>query len=186
MILAIQLAMVLALVAVGAPVLHWFGPEFAAGYVATVILGLAETIQGAFSITDLLLLYLRARLALYVTLVMSAVNPAAALPLIAAVGSDGAAASVLLAFLAGVMARRWVLRTRFDVATPLLHCGGPLLAAAAAVCVALIGHRYVAAGAPVALQIALLAAVLAIYGGAILAWQRTTGESLRLTGFRVA
>jgi O-antigen/teichoic acid export membrane protein len=186
MILAIQLAMVLALIAVGAPVLHWFGPEFAAGYVATVILGLAETIQGAFSITDLLLLYLRARLALYVTLVMSTVNIAAALPLIATFGSDGAAASVLLAFLSGALARRRVLRTRFDVATPVLHSGGPLLSGATAACVALVGHHYLAAGAPLPLQLALLAAVLGVYGGAILAWQRATGESLRLMGFRVA
>jgi O-antigen/teichoic acid export membrane protein len=186
MILAIQLAMVLTLIAVGAPVLGWFGPEFAGAYVATVMLALAETIQGAFSITDLLLLYLRARLALYVTLVMSVVNVAAALPLIAAYGIDGAALSVLIAFLSGALARRLLLRARFDVGAPLLHSGGPLLAGVGAACVALIGHRYVAAGAPFPLQLTLLAAVLAVYGGAILLWQRATGQSLQLVGFRVA
>jgi O-antigen/teichoic acid export membrane protein len=185
MILAIQLAMALTLIAVGKPVLGWFGPEFTGGYVAAVVLGLAETIQGAFSITDLLLLYLRARLALYVTLVMSIVNLAAALPLVAAFGIDGAACSVLIAFLCGALARRWVLRARFEAGAPLLHCGGPLLAGATAACAALLGHHYVASGAPLA-QLALLAGVLAIYGGAILAWQRATGESLRLVGFRVA
>jgi O-antigen/teichoic acid export membrane protein len=186
MILAIQLALVLALIAIGQTVLGWFGPEFVGGYVATVLLGAAETIQGAFSITDLLLLYLRARLALLVTLVMSIVNVAAALPLIAFYGIGGAAMSVLIAFVAGAMLRRALLRTRFGVATPLLHSGGPLLAGAAAAVVALVGHRYVPALAPLPIQLALLGAVLAVYGGAILAWQRATGESLQLVGFRVA
>ena len=186
LILAIQLALVLALIAIGQAVLGWFGPEFAAGYVATVFLGAAETIQGAFSITDLLLLYLRARLALLVTLVMSAVNVAAALPLIAAYGMDGAALSVLIAFVSGAVLRRSLLRTRFAVATPLLHSGGPLLASTIATAVAFAGHRYVPALAPLPWQLALLAAVLAIYAGAILLWQRATGESLQLTGFRVA
>jgi O-antigen/teichoic acid export membrane protein len=184
MILAIQLAMVLALIAVGEPVLRWFGAEFVGGYAATVILAAAETIQGAFSITDLLLLYLRARLAMLVTLVMSAVNVAAALPLIRLYGIDGAAASVLIAFVAGAMLRRRLLRTRFAVTTRLLHSGGPLLAAAGAAAIALLGHRYVPAMAPVPLQLTLLAAVLAAYGTALFAWQRITGESLQLVGFR--
>jgi O-antigen/teichoic acid export membrane protein len=185
MILAIQLAMVLALVAVGEPVLRWFGPEFAAGYTATVVLGLAETIQGAFSITDLLLLYLRARLAMAVTLAMSVVNFATSVPLIALYGIDGAALSVLIAFVAGALLRRVLLRTRFEVATPLLHSAGPLLAGAAAGAVALLGHRYTPPTA-LLLQAALLAGVLALYGGALLLWQRVTGETLTLVGFRAA
>jgi len=36
------------------------------------------------------------------------------------------------------------------------------------------------------LHLATLVAVLTIYGGAITLWQRTTGETLRLTGFRLA
>lgn len=186
MILAIQLAMVLALIAVGEPVLHWFGPEFVGGYVAAVVLGAAESIQGAFSITDLLLLYLRARLALLITLAMCVVNVASALPLIAAYGSDGAALSVLIAFVSGALLRRVLLRARFAVATPLLYSGGPLLAGAGAAMVALVAHQYVPAAASVAFHLAVLGAVLAVYGGAILLWRRVTGESLQLTGFRVA
>ena len=186
MILAIQLAMVLALIAMGEPVLRWFGPEFVGGYLATVVLGAAETIQGAFSITDLLLLYLRARLALLVTLVMSVVNVAAALPLIALFGIDGAALSVLIAFVSGALARRALLRSRFAVSTPLLHSGGPLLAGALAAVAALAGRHYLPAGAPLPLHLAALAAVLAVYGGALFLWQRSTGESLQLVGFRVA
>jgi O-antigen/teichoic acid export membrane protein len=186
MILTIQLAMVLALIVVGQPVLGWFGPEFAAGFVATVVLALAETIQGAFSITDLLLLYLRARLALVVTLVMSVVNVLGAVPLIAAYGIDGAALAVLIAFLSGAVLRRALLRLRFEVETPLLHSGGPLLAGGGAACAAVVGHYYLAPGGPLPLQLALLVAVLALYAGSILLWQRVTGESLHLVGFRAA
>jgi len=184
MILAIQLAMVVALIAVGDDILRWFGPAFVAGYGATVVLGLAETIQGAFSITDLLLLYLRGRLALLVTIVMSVVNVAAALPLITWYGIDGAGLSVLLAFVSGALVRRWLLHSRFAVSTPLLHAGGPLLAGAGAAAVALASRFGLPGGAP--LHVATLVTALAIYGGAILLWQRTTGETLRLTGFRLA
>jgi len=184
MILAIQLAMVVALIAVGDDILRWFGPAFVAGYGATVVLGLAETIQGAFSITDLLLLYLRGRLALLVTIVMSVVNVAAALPLITWYGIDGAGLSVLLAFVSGALVRRWLLHSRFAVSTPLLHAGGPLLAGAGAAAVALASRFGLPGGAP--LHVATLVTALAIYGSAILLWQRTTGETLRLTGFRLA
>jgi O-antigen/teichoic acid export membrane protein len=184
MILAIQLVMVIALIAVGDDILRWFGPAFVVGYGATVVLGLAETIQGAFSITDLLLLYLRARLALVVTIVMSVANVAAALPLIARYGIDGAALSVLVAFVSGALARRWLLQTRFAVGAPLLHSGGPLLAGATAAAVALVCRYGLPGSAP--LHVATLLAALAIYGGAIFIWQRTTGETLGLTGFRLA
>jgi hypothetical protein len=184
LILAIQLALVVALLAVGEPVLRWFGPEFTAGHAATVILALAETIQGAFSITDLLLLYMRAGLALLVTLAMIFVNMLTSLPLIAAYGNGGAALSVLIAFIAGALLRRFLLRARFDVSTPLLHSAGPLLAGAAAAAVAVMGHRYVPAAAPLQHQMALLSAVIAVYAGGIFVWQRATGETLKLTGFR--
>jgi O-antigen/teichoic acid export membrane protein len=186
LILAIQLALVVALLAVGEPVLRWFGPEFTAGYAATVILALAETIQGAFSITDLLLLYMRAGLALLVTLAMIFVNMLTSLPFIAAYGNGGAALSVLIAFIAGALLRRFLLRARFDVSTPLLHSAGPLLAGAAAAAVAVMGHRYVPAAAPFQHQVALLSAVIAVYAGGIFVWQRSTGETLKLTGFRAA
>ena len=113
MTLAVQLAFVLTLIVLGAPVLAWFGPEFAAAYLPAVLLGAAETIQGAFSIGDLLLLYLRARLALWVTVAMISVHLATAVPLIAAYGIDGAALSVLIAIAARAILRRMLLRTRF-------------------------------------------------------------------------
>lgn len=184
MILAIQLAMVVALIAVGDDILGWFGPAFVVGYGSTVVLGLAETIQGAFSITDLLLLYLRARLALLVTVVMSIANVAAALPLIAWYGIDGAALSVLIAFVAGALSRRMLLQSRFAVRTPLLHAAGPLLAGGSAALAALASRYELLGGFQ--LHLATLVAALAIYCGGIALWQRSTGETLRLSGFRVA
>ena len=186
MILAIQLAGMLAFLAVGQPLLAWFGPEFAPAYVALLLLAAAETIQGAFSISDLLLLYLRARLALAVTFAMIAVYLVTAVPLIGAYGIDGAAFAVLFAIASGALLRRWLLRSRFGLAPPLLHCAGPLLAALVAAIVALAAHRYVAVNAPVSFHLGVLAAVLAVYAAALMLWQRTTGETLRLTGFRAA
>ena len=61
-----------------------------------------------------------------------------------------------------------------------------LLAGALATAIALVGRHYVPAGAALPLHVATLAAVLAVYGGALFAWQRSTGETLKLIGFRVA
>lgn len=186
LILAIQLGFVLILVTLGQPALEWFGPEFAAAYVSLLVLAAAETIQGAFSVGDLLLLYLRARLALVVTAAMIIVNVATAIPLIEGYGIDGAALSVLIAITAGALLRRALLRWHFRVTTPLLHSAGPLLAAAVAAVAAVVAHRTLAVDAPLSFQLGAAAAVLAIYAAAMLVWQRTTGESLNLTGFRAA
>jgi O-antigen/teichoic acid export membrane protein len=186
LILAIQLAMVLTLVAIGQPMLEWFGQEFAPAYVALLLLAAAETIQGAFSISDLLLLYLRARLALAVTIAMIAVQIAIAVPLIALYGIDGAALAVLIAICAGALLRRMLLRTRFAAKTPLLHSAGPLLAAAVAAIAAFAAHLTIPVDASPPFHLGALAAVLLIYWAAIQLWQRATGESLRLTGFRAA
>jgi hypothetical protein len=186
MTLAVQLAFVLTLIALGAPVLAWFGPEFAAGYLAAVLLGAAETIQGAFSISDLLLLYSRARLALWVTVVMIAVHLLAAVPLIAAYGVDGAAFAVLIATGAGAALRRRLLQTRFGVTPPLWHSAGPLLAAAVAALAAVAVHRTVAIHAAPAIHLGALASVLALYLAGLWLWHRATGETLGLTGFRAA
>ena len=186
MILAIQLALVLALITLGRPMLDWFGAEFIAAHVALLLLAAAETIQGAFSVSDLLLLYLRARLALVVTLAMIAVHLVTAPLLILAWGIDGAAASLLLATVGGALLRRWLLRAKFGLAPPLLHSLGPLLAAAVAAVAAIVANRSIEIHAAPALHLGALAAVLAIYWLALALWQRASGESLRLTGFRAA
>src|SRR6185436_4315342 len=59
LILALQLPLLLALALVGFPLLAAFGPDFAAGYWALMLLASAETIQGAFGVSDLIILYRR-------------------------------------------------------------------------------------------------------------------------------
>lgn len=186
MILAVQLALVLTLVTLGEAMLDWFGPEFAPAYVALLLLAAAETIQGAFSVSDLLLLYLRARLALWVTVGMILVHLATAVPLIDAYGIDGAALSALIAIGAGAVLRRTLLQTRFGLTTPFWHSAGPLLAAAVAAVGAVAAHRLIAIHAPAPVHLGALAGVLALYLAGLWLWQRTTGETLRLTGFRSA
>jgi O-antigen/teichoic acid export membrane protein len=186
MILAIQLALVLTLVTLGEPMLDWFGPEFAPGYAALLLLAAAEAIQGAFSVSDLLLLYLRARLALWVTVGMISANLVTAVPLIEAYGIDGAALSVLIAIGAGVVLRRTLLQRRFRLTTPLWHSAGPLIAAAVAAIAAVAANRTIAIHAAPPVHLGALAGVLALYWGGLWLWQRATGETLRLTGFRAA
>ena len=186
MILAIQLALVLTVVALGEAMLDWFGAEFAAAYLALLLLATAETIQGAFSVSDLLLRYLRARLALWVIAAMIVVNVATAVPLIAAYGIDGAALSVLLAIVAGAFLRRALLKSRFGLAPPRAHSAGPLLAAIVAGVAAVAVHRAVPIHAAPPVHLGALAGVLLLYWACLWVWQRTTGETLRLTGFRAA
>jgi O-antigen/teichoic acid export membrane protein len=177
LILAIQLPMVIALAAIGLPLLAWFGPEFAAGYWALVALALAETIQGAFGIGDLILLYRRPWLVLRITLVTTLVSLGAGLALIPWLGIDGAALAVLAAMIAGALIRRLSLRSRFAVRVPLSHSAGPVVAGA------------VAAGAVLALHalgvhdgIALVAALLS-YVAVLKLWLVATSESLALRDF---
>ena len=186
MILAVQLALVLTLVTLGEAMLDWFNPEFAPAYAALLLLAAAETIQGAFSVSDLLLLYLRARLALWVTFGMIAIHLATAVPLIEAYGIDGAALSVLIAIGAGAVLRRMLLKSRFGLTTPLWHSAGPLLAAAVATIAAVAAHRTIPIDATPPVHLGALAGVLALYWAGLWIWQRATGETLRLTGFRAA
>ena len=186
MILAVQLALVVTVIALGRPALDWFGAEFASAYLALLLLAVAETVQGAFSVSDLLLLYLRARLALWVVVAMIGVNLATLVPMIDAWGIDGAAVSVLLATAAGALLRRWLLATRFGLTTPLLQSAGPLVAAVPATAAAIAVHVAIPLHAAPAVHLGALAGVLALYGAGLVVWQRASGQSLKLTGFRAA
>jgi O-antigen/teichoic acid export membrane protein len=97
LILAIQLPLLVGLVAIGRPLLHWIGPEFAAGYLAMLLLAAAETIQGAWGVSDLILLYRRPAYILWLTAIGAAVNVAACVALVPRFGVEGAAAAALIA-----------------------------------------------------------------------------------------
>lgn len=175
LILVLQLPYLLAIVVVGEPLLEWLGPGFAAAYAAMAILAVAETLQSAFSIGDLVFVYLRPGLGLRLTLVSIGVGIAAALLLIPPFGLAGAALSVLAAHSVRAASRSRLLRSRFEFTAGPAH---PLAPVAAAALAAVIGA---AIGSPPLLA---LAASLAVYGAAILLWAKAGHHSLGLAGFQ--
>jgi O-antigen/teichoic acid export membrane protein len=181
LILAIQLPVLVALVIVGAPLLYWIRPEFAAGYWAMLILGAAEAIQGAYGVSDLIFLYRRPHLALWITAAGVAVNFAVAWPLIALYSVTGAALAALLGTAATAFTRRWLLRSSFGIAVPLRHSAAPLLAAAASL-VAALALMTLPLADPIRLG-AQIVVGLAIYWAVLRITLKLTGESLALTHF---
>jgi O-antigen/teichoic acid export membrane protein len=183
LILAIQLPMLVLLAVIGRPLLGWFGPEFVAGYYAMIMLAAAETIQGAFGVSDLILLYRRPALVLAVTCTSAAVNFVAGFLLVRTFGIDGAALAMLLAWVAGAMVRRWSLGRVLGSATPLAHSGGPM--AAALIAAVLAGAAfYWSPGGESTRYVAATVVVLAAYALGLWLWIRVSGESLRLVNFR--
>ena len=181
LILAIQLPVLIALFIIGAPLLYWIGPEFAAGYWAMLMLGAAESIQGAYGVSDLIFLYRRPHLILWITMTGVVVNFAAAWPLIALYGVTGAALAALLGIAAAALNRRWFLRSTFAIAVPMHHSAAPLLAAAASLIAALALMTL-----PLPNLIRLTSALvvgLAVYWIALRVAIKVTGENLSLTHF---
>lgn len=181
LILAIQLPVLIALFIVGAPLLRWIGPEFAAGYWAMLMLGATEGIQGAYGVSDLIFFYRRPHFILWITAVGAGVNFLAALPLITRYGVNGAALAALLGTAAAALTRRWFLRSNFGIAVPLHHSSAPILAAAVSVAAAL-ALMALPLAAPIRFGVALIAG-LAIYWAVLRVVLRLTGESLALTHF---
>jgi O-antigen/teichoic acid export membrane protein len=181
LILAIQLPLLVALFIAGAPLLAWIGPEFAAGYWAMLMLAAAEAIQGAYGVSDLILLYRRPQMILWITGVGVLVNIAAGWPLILTFGVTGAAFSALLAAVASALVRRYFLRSGFGIKVSWRHGAAPLAAAAAGLAVSL-PLMALPAGAPVQLAFAL-AAGLATYAAVLKATLHLTRESLSMTHF---
>lgn len=178
LMLAIQLPVVLALLAVGAPLLALFGPGFGAGAAALVLLAAAEAMHAAFGTGDLLFVYRDPRTGLWQTLAGTAAAIATALLLMPTLGIAGAAAAVLAGYLLRAVMRARALRRRFGVTVPLTHPAGPLVAAALGAGAVLLA-RPSGDGAALATGLLTYAAVIAL-------WMRVTGERLRLTGFDAA
>jgi O-antigen/teichoic acid export membrane protein len=146
--------------------LNWIGPGFEAGYLAMLLLAAAECIQGAFGVSDLILLYRRPAYILWLTAIGAAVNVLACALLVPRFGVEGAAAAALIAYVAANLARRLFLARGFAIHVPLAYASAPLLAGAAGIAVALA-----LAGIPGLAFVAGLAA----YGA-------TLGAALRLGG----
>ena len=182
-ILAIQLPLLLAVIAVGGPLLEAVGPGFGIGYTALVLLTCAETIQGTLGLGDLLFVYLMPRAGLWITLASFVTGIGGALLLIPLWGIGGAAAAMLFAFSLQALLRRLTLGNALNVRPPLLFSAGPLLAGAAGLAAAL-AIRGVASGTAFDPRTILaLLAGLAVYGAALALWLRLSGEKLAIKGF---
>jgi len=176
-IIAIQLPLLLALVALGVPLLSWFGPVFAAGYWALIALTAAELIQSAFGIGDLLFAWQRPKTGLAITLASALIGIVAGLLLIPALGITGAGLSVLLSFSARAVFRRQVLRSQLGVHPPFVLLA-PLLGAAAAGAATIMALNHIAAY-PAVQALGGLAA----YGVVLATWLKATGIRLSFDGF---
>jgi O-antigen/teichoic acid export membrane protein len=185
LILAIQLPMLITLAAIGRPLLAWIGPEFVAGYYAMVMLAAAETIQGAFGVSDLILLYRRPSLVLAVTCASAAMNFVGGWLLVLAYGIDGAALAVLLAWIAGAIVRRTALRRALGAEVSLLHSAGPVAAAMVAALVAASLLQWGGLASPAGNGLAA-AGALAVYTFGLWLWLSLSGQTLKLANFRMA
>ena len=173
MILVIQLPILVGLFAMGERLMSWLGHGFAAGYWPLVILASAEVLQSALGIGDLIFVYLRPRIGLYLTMISIAVGIATALLLIPRFGITGAAFALFAAYALRSLLRSLVLRARFAVAVPRSHLAGPFAAAALATAAAFL----------VPSDLLATALGMALYGFVLIAWLKATGQRLSLTGF---
>ena len=176
LILAVQLPILIALAIAGRPLLDWFGSGFTAGYWALVVLAAAEAIQGAFGVSDLLILYRRPVGSLLIVGANIAFNVVAGLVLIPRFGITGAALSVLVGIAAGAAIRRVILRRALGVRVPIQHSAGPLLAAAVAIAAALAARGLLN-------DLAALATALIVYAAGLKLWMAASGSDLSLTAF---
>ncbi|HEX5182774.1 MAG TPA: lipopolysaccharide biosynthesis protein [Allosphingosinicella sp.] len=182
LVLVIQLPIVVALFAAGRPLLDLLGKGFDAAYWPMLALAAAEAIQAAFSVGDLVFVYLKPQLGLWLTLASIAIGIVAALLLVPRLGIAGAALSVLAAYSVRAAMRSVVLRTRFHLDVPHSHHAGPFVAAALGIAAVLAARL-----SPLKLHLTIdpvpLIAGLGLYGLALAAWLSLRGQSLSLRGF---
>ena len=185
LLLAIQLPVLAALIAFGAPLLHLFGPGFEEGATALALLAGAEVLAASLGLGDLLLVYLAAGAGLR----MAALTFAAGLGCVAVLtplyGLTGAAAAMLLATVLQTLIRRRYLRRRFGHRVPVLFSAGPGVAGAAALA-AMLALRGPAHLGFAWRDLLALGGGLALYAALLFAWLRVSGERLRITGLSAA
>lgn len=182
LILAIQLPALVALAIFGTPLLALIGPEFVAGYWAMLLLAASETVQGAFGVGDLILLFRRAQRVILVTLTSAAVTLVSGTLLIGWLGLTGAAIAALLATTCAAIMRRTILRREFGVEVPLFYAAVALPAAAADLGVALTALALPIENVGLRVVIAALMG-LAAYLVLLKLVLRSRRESLSLTHF---
>lgn len=169
--------------AAGGPLLALFGHTYTGGLAALVALNLAETITGAFGVSEMILYYRRPARALQVNLAMIVI-PVALTPLLAPrLGVLGAAIAMLVASLAAAALRRHWLKP-LGVLQPRLHAAAPVLSAL----VGTGGGLALAQGIPASSPLALIGPALlalTLYGAGIRFWTKARPGSLSMADFRV-
>jgi O-antigen/teichoic acid export membrane protein len=184
MILTAQLAVVLLMVAAGEPLLALFGARYTGGYVALIALSLAETLNGAFGVGEMIIYYLRPARALAINSAMIAVTVIVIPPLASRLGINAAALAVLIAALVAVWLR-WSWLADFGIRHHSLHAAPPIVAAVIATIVGWGLHAGLN-GLPTAATASLPAlAALASYALIIGVWVRRRPDALSLARFRV-
>ncbi|CAH0498619.1 lipopolysaccharide biosynthesis protein [Novosphingobium sp. CECT 9465] len=189
-ILTIQLGLVLLMAAAGDALLDLFGTHYATGYSALLAMVLAETINGAFGVSELILYYRRPALALKVNLILIAIA-AAGIPLLTPkYGILGASMAMLLAaIVAALLRRHWL--AGLGVRRHLLHAAVPALAAGAAVIFSAYGgwimRMSLLQGAPPGLVKATPPLIaLAIYALFVWGWRKARPGVLSLARYRIS
>jgi len=184
-ILSIQLGLMLLMTAAGHALLALFGPQYPPAWPALVAMVLAETVNGAFGVSELILYYRRPALALQVNLLLIAVPALLIPPAAERFGLLGAAGVMLLAALLATGLRRLWLQ-RLGVHRSALHAAPPLLAAFAGVAT-WAGLALALDNAAATLSsVAPPFAALTVYVALIATWRRLRPDALSLGNFRVS
>ncbi len=189
-VLTIQLGLVLLMAAAGDALLDLFGAHYATGYSALLAMILAETINGAFGVSELILYYRRPALALTVNLILISIA-AVAIPLLTPhYGILGASMAMLLAAVVAALLRRYWL-AGLGVRRHPLHAAVPVLAAGLSVVMGAylgwIARMSVLQGASNGVTTATPPLIaLAIYALSIMAWRKARPGVLSLDRYRIS
>jgi O-antigen/teichoic acid export membrane protein len=189
-ILTIQLGVVLLMAATGEALLDLFGARYAGGYAALLAMVLAETINGAFGVSELILYYRRPALALQVNLILILIAGLAIPLLTPDYGILGASLAMLLASLIAAFMRRYWL-SGLGVRPHPLHAATPMLAAGVSVLLGVWLGRTAAgtalAGAhPMVIKAVSPLIALVFYGAFVAVWRKAQPGVLSLNRYRIS
>jgi O-antigen/teichoic acid export membrane protein len=184
-VLTLQLGVVLMMAATGDLLLGVFGVSQPGAYAALLAMVLAETINGAFGVSELILYYRRPALALQVNLILIAVAGLGIPLLTPDYGIVGATVAMLIAALfAAGLRRHWLVG--LGVKPPLLHAALPILAASMAVIIGQQCAGVVPPSVPTAVHDAAPAVIaLVLYTAFVWVWRKLRPGVLSLDRYRI-
>ncbi|NLR69644.1 lipopolysaccharide biosynthesis protein [Novosphingobium sp. ERN07] len=185
-VLTLQLGVVLMIAATGDLLLGVFGVSQPGAYTALLAMVLAETVNGAFGVSELILYYRRPALALQVNLILIAVAGLGIPLLTPDYGIVGATVAMLIAALfAAGLRRHWL--AGLGVRPPLLHAAVPIAGASMAVIVGRQCALFLPSTTAVAVRDAAPAVIaLALYTAFVLIWRKLRPGVLSLNRYRIS